>query len=285
MSTAQNSPPLEGEILIDPFEYEMEQRERYRRVMPLMSSPTPMTYGLLVVNVLFFVWSLLVNQELIGQWSASPTASVLLGANWPPAIHGDGQWWRLLSSAFLHGSILHLGFNSYAVYVFAPMIERLLGSYRLLTLSVVTAVVGSFASFLHSDTPSVGFSGAVFGLVGVLFGMTYKYRDQLPDHMAKSIRKGMIQIAAINVFIGFVVPMIDNAAHLGGMAAGVVFAFLSASRLKESAPQVMRARVVGLLALVLVVLSLGSMLMEAGVCGESEQAFYACYYDYLQVEP
>src|SRR5690625_3600657 len=88
------------------------------------------TYLLIGVIVAVYIWCLSIDHSLLGKWDSAPRVSIYMGANWPPPIHAEGQWWRTLSSVFLHGGLLHIGFNAYALYVLGPMVERLSGGAR-----------------------------------------------------------------------------------------------------------------------------------------------------------
>ena len=166
------------------------------------------TYVLIGVNALAFAISWLLGQDSVtGQ----------LGM-YPPAIALDGQWWRLLTSAFLHYGILHLAFNMYVLFALGPSLERALGHGRYLVLYLIAALSGTVASFALSPIAvnSVGASGAIFGLMGALVvaGRRLRY----------DIRQVLVLIA-INVAIGFLPgSSIDWRAHLGGLVGGAVIA-------------------------------------------------------------
>ena len=135
-----------------------------------------------------------------------------------------GEYWRLWSVTLLHGSLLHLFFNMYALYLAGPIVERWYGSVRFVLFYLACAAAGSVGSFVFGgDLPSVGASGAIFGLFGLLLvaGRVHKPVDRGSRMLVSQL--GMLIL--INIGFGFVFPGIDNAAHLGGLAAG---AFLGA---------------------------------------------------------
>lgn len=272
---------IEPELLQDPYHYQREQHARYEQIRYLFSLPTPITYLLIGVIVAVYIWCLSIDHSLLGKWDSAPRDSIYMGANWPPPIHAEGQWWRTLSSVFLHGGLLHIGFNAYALYVLGPMVERLSGGARYFILIVAAGLGGAVASLVWSDAPSVGISGSIFGLVGALLGIIRKFRDELPDQMAISIRRGMIQIALINLGIGLVHPMIDNAAHIGGFVTGFVVASLMQSRLRAPDHNAQRAAIAALLLAGLSAYAMLQMHEQNKTCGRSEQAFMACYADYM----
>jgi len=159
----------------------------------------------------------------------------LIGPNWavfmfglhPPAV-ANGDWWRLITATFLHGSLLHLGFNMLALWILGTQIENYLGSKNFLLLYFVSAIGGSLASFYFSPpaTFSIGASGAIFGLMGAFIVIGKKLRADVSQIMV---------LLLINVVLGFTVSGIDWRAHLGGLVAGVVFTkvLLSATWLRE----------------------------------------------------
>lgn len=271
----------EPEVLHDPNIHLREQQMRYERIRDLFSQPTPVTVALIGLILAIYGWCLFIDYSVMGQWSGTPQISLYLGANWPPLIHGEGQWWRTLSSVFLHGGLLHIGFNAYALYILGPAVERLSGSSRYFILIVAAGLGGAVASLLWSDTPSVGISGSIFGLVGALLGIIRKFRDYLPDQMATGIRRGMIQIALINLGIGLVLPMIDNAAHIGGFVTGFVFASLMQSRLVTGPKEERKARVAAIALAALCVFALSQMYEQSRTCGSSKLEFLECYQEYL----
>jgi membrane associated rhomboid family serine protease len=129
----------------------------------------------------------------------------------------DGEYYRLLTAAFLHGSVIHIALNMYALYLFGPPLEAAFGRARFLALYLVSALGGSAASYAVAayNTPSLGASGAVFGLLGAFFVVNRRLgRDS----------GGLIVLLVINLAYGFLVPNIDWRAHLGGLVTGALCA-------------------------------------------------------------
>jgi len=137
---------------------------------------------------------------------------------------GNGEWWRLLSPVLVHGSLLHLGFNMYFLYLVGPLVEQVYGSARFLLLYVLTAATASLASFLLGPGPSVGASGALFGLCGVLLVGRALHRPVLQGQQ-RAIMSQIGFLVVINLVLGFGLNTfggnIDNFAHLGGLAGGL----------------------------------------------------------------
>jgi len=172
----------------------------------LISKPY-VTYGLIGLTVAIFGVQLLVGIGTVAEDYGM----------WPFGIVLYGQWWRLLTAAFLHGSILHIAFNMYVLFALGPTLERVLGHGRFVVLYVVAALGGSVASYTFSDprTVSVGASGAIFGLMGALLvaGRRLKW----------DVRQVLI-LLAVNVVIGFISPDVDWRAHFGGLVVGALVA-------------------------------------------------------------
>jgi membrane associated rhomboid family serine protease len=131
-----------------------------------------------------------------------------------------GEYWRLWTVTLLHGSLLHLGFNMYALYLAGPIVERWYGSARFLLFYLMCAAGGSVASFVFGgDIPSVGASGAIFGLFGILLAANRLHHPV--DRQSRLLVRQLGMLILINIAFGFAVRGIDNAAHLGGLAAGL----------------------------------------------------------------
>jgi membrane associated rhomboid family serine protease len=131
-----------------------------------------------------------------------------------------GEYWRLLTVTLLHGSLLHLAFNMYALYLAGPIVERWYGSTRFLLIYLACAAAGSVGSFVFGgDAPSVGASGAIFGLFGVLLAASRLHHPV--DRQSRMLVSQLGMLILINIAFGFAVRGIDNAAHLAGLAAGL----------------------------------------------------------------
>ena len=142
----------------------------------------------------------------------------------------QGQIWRLFTPMLLHGSILHIAFNMYALYAIGPGLERYYGRSRYLLLYILAGFAGNVASFMISPQPSLGASTAIFGLLGAEGVFLYQNR-QLFGPSAKRSLANVIMIAAVNLLIGLS-PGIDNWGHVGGLVGGSLFAWLAGPRFK-----------------------------------------------------
>ena len=133
-----------------------------------------------------------------------------------------GQEWRMVTAIFLHGGILHLLFNAYALWIFGPVVERELGRARFLAIFLTTGLFASAASYGFAGTPgqvSVGASGAIFGVVGAFVSYNYRHRELA---VAAARLRGLVPFLLLNLILTFTFPLIDWRAHVGGFVAGLV---------------------------------------------------------------
>lgn len=154
----------------------------------------------------------------------------LLGIDYPAAVGMkinelifQGQIWRLVTPMFLHGSILHLGFNMYALLIFGPGLERHYGHGRFLALLFISGFAGNVISFVFTSAPSLGSSTAIFGLIGAQGVFFYRNRS-IYGRMGQRALINILTIAGINLVIGLS-PGIDNWGHIGGLLGGSLFAW------------------------------------------------------------
>ncbi len=214
-----------------------EQPERSRPVHPFEQPPPPppppapvmpsmrrveipqsvpiLCYVILGTNVVIFILDWLTGGTL-----------TRLGAKDNFAIL-QGQYWRLITPMFLHGGWIHLGFNSYFLYVIGPQVERPFGHLRFAAIYILSGMAGVIASFAFSPFPSIGASGALFGLIGALVPLLYRNRNIL----ANTIRglRSILLVIAVNLIIGLS-PGIDNWAHLGGLLTGLAVSWFTTPR-------------------------------------------------------
>ena len=164
----------------------------------------------------------------MGAMSADLTVLREFGAKHNALIVQQHQYWRLVTCMFLHIGFVHFLFNNYALWIIGREIEQLYGSARFLILYVATGVLASMSSFYFSpNAVSAGASGAIFGLFGVMATFAFKYRKEIPAALSQDIRRRVIPIIAINLLFGFTARgIVDNAAHIGGLIAGVALALV-----------------------------------------------------------
>jgi len=178
------------------------------------------TYMLIGMTVLIYILQLL-SQRFLGQ-----DYPELLGVKAGSLIRA-GQLWRLVTPLFLHASILHIGFNMYALWVFGRGMESRFGRLRFLALYFLAGFAGNVLSFVLTPEPSLGASTAVFGLLAAEGVFLYQNREILHGQARRAITN-LVYIAGINLLIGFSVQGVDNWGHIGGMLGGLLFAWFGA---------------------------------------------------------
>jgi len=180
----------------------------------------PLTLILLGANVAVFVAMLLSGA---GLWHSPNAIQLAWGASFGPATK-DGEWYRLAAAMFIHFGLWHLLMNAWALWDIGRLVERLYGSIRLLLIYFASGIVGNLLSLIaHGDhAVSGGASGAIFGLYGALLSFLWVARRQIyPPHF-KWLFWGAVTFSAVIVGLGFLVPGIDNAAHVGGLISGML---------------------------------------------------------------
>ena len=258
--------------------------ETVRFARAVLSRPATFTFVFLAANVFVFL--------LMHLAGGTEDFDVLraYGAKINSLIDA-GEWWRFVTPVFLHIGWLHLFVNMYSLFMLGPYVERLYGSARFVFFWIVTGVAGVVASYFASsvggqpgflgrflfrggDGPMAGASGALFGLVGVLFVFGIKFRHELPEGFKRAFGFGMLPTILLNLAIGYTIPFIDNAAHLGGFFAGAALAaVVGYKRPGQKASVAFAWHVLQVAALALVVVGFGQAALAAA--RDSKAAFFA----------
>jgi len=215
----------------DPAVEEVEEtrrrlvRELTMRLMLLRRAPVT----LLLMGIMIGVFCL----ALIRGGSDDPEVLAILGAKLNSLVR-RGEWWRLVSSIFVHVGWLHLVVNLYALFVLGRLVENALGRRRFLILFVLAGVGGSLVSFRYGPPASAGASGAIFGLLGAALAWGVKYRRDLPPRLLGHLALALVPWLVIALAYGYseaAAKTVDNSAHLGGLTAGLVLGAVVASPL------------------------------------------------------
>lgn len=191
-----------------------------------LTAATPrliVTPALVVLNVVVFVAMLADGLPASGN-----DIDVLMrwGATYGPLVT-TGEWWRLMTSVFVHGGFLHLFLNMLVLVNIGPITERLYGHAAFLTLYLLSGLAGSLAGVLwHPVVPSVGASGAVFGVMGMILAYALRERQALHRSVLQSFARSIGWLVAVNMVLGLALPMVNVAAHAGGLVAGFAFGLL-----------------------------------------------------------
>lgn len=183
----------------------------------------PVTPFIIGLNAVMFLIAVALGGGIM---VPNPEVLIRLGSDYTPLTAG-GEWWRLLTSTFLHFGLAHLAFNMWALWVNGTLAERLYGSSRYLLIYLVAGVAGSVASFLwHPFVNGAGASGAIFGVIGAVFAYFLRTDTGVPKSVLMTQRKAAALFIVVSILNGARFRGIDNAAHLGGLAAGFVVGWL-----------------------------------------------------------
>lgn len=183
-----------------------------------MKEKFPFSYVLISLSIIFF------GLQNITDWLFGYDLLLLYGAKINQFIL-QGEIWRLLTPVFLHGSIIHLSFNMYALYSIGPSLERKYGRTSFILLYAISAIFGNIFSFLCSSYISLGASTAIFGLIAAQGVYIYKNRYLL-GNAAKPLLTNVLFMIAVNLFLGLS-SGIDNWGHLGGLVGGLLYAWFA----------------------------------------------------------
>ena len=208
--------------------------EKLRNLPGAQHPLTSVTNLIVAINVVvFFVMAGFLGAGWLDVTDLTPY--IRYGAN-NGAATTDGEWWRLLTSMFMHYGIIHLLLNMWALFQVGHLVERLQGRSLYAVTYLASGIGGGFLSLAwHGDKMwSAGASGAVFGVYGALLGHMLKEKQALPRAVFQPLMKSTLTFAGYNLFYGMVHPGIDNAAHVGGFVAGTALGWLTAMPLDPS---------------------------------------------------
>ena len=131
----------------------------------------------------------------------------------------EGEWWRIITSMFLHGGFMHVLLNMFSLFLFGPELEKIAGKTRFLAIYLLSGIGGGLATLLtqHAMYATVGASGAIFGIFGAYAAILYRYRHSMPQ-----LRQVILPIIIISVILTFLQPDVNEAGHIGGLATGFI---------------------------------------------------------------
>ncbi|HWK22615.1 MAG TPA: rhomboid family intramembrane serine protease [Ureibacillus sp.] len=130
---------------------------------------------------------------------------------------GEGQWWRVITSLFLHAGFMHVLFNMFSLFLFGPELEKIAGKARFVTIYALAGIFGNVATFVTQDGmyASVGASGSIYGILGAFAALVYYTRRTMPQ-----LKQVIMPLIIISVIITFISPNINVAGHIGGLITG-----------------------------------------------------------------
>ena len=204
------------------------------------SPATPITNTLIALNVgIFFAMVLFAGA---GIWHSPNDVQLRWGANFGPATQ-DGEWWRLGTAMFLHFGVVHLLLNSLSLWEAGQLVERMYGRWRFIGIYLIAGLCGNLLSLVVQGNQAVsgGASGAIFGVYGAALLFLWRERAAISAREFRWLFGGGCVFAVITIVLGFVIPGIDNAAHIGGLIAGVLVSIvLSQSMTARAMPAAYR---------------------------------------------
>jgi rhomboid protease GluP len=207
------------------------------RMMGIIPTPTSATSMLAAAIVLMFVVEWFMTQKAGGAGQSGGLfggirgmVMLRLGAKFGPFIYA-GQWWRLVTAMFLHAGLLHIGLNLWVLFDLGPEVEGLFGISKYAVLYLVTGIFGYIVSLWWSPMVlSIGASGAIMGLIGILIGVSFHH-----GHLGREYRSMLWRWVIYIVIFGLFFP-VDNAAHFGGLAAGIILGYIIPEGVPETRP-------------------------------------------------
>lgn len=230
-SAAQIAALLPSQQTVD-FARALQEKTAFDEAIKSLGTRVRVTPVIGAVNILAFVAT-----AGMGAGWLQPHPGVLIqwGSNFGPRTL-DGEWWRLLTSMFLHFGLVHLALNMWVLSTMGPLIEKLFGSAHYALLYLVAGLAGSIASVTWNPAVnSVGASGAIFGLLGGLLAFMINPRTRVPPSVVKSQRNSALVFIFYNLLNGLGHAGIDNACHIGGLTVGFLMGLLLARPLDVEA--------------------------------------------------
>jgi rhomboid protease GluP len=233
-------------------------------ISELFGGHAPVTTILLIVNVIMFAVEFMAlaahgqGGGLTILWGMGGESAYRLGASFPFAIFEMHEWYRLVTATYLHGGLIHIGFNMMVLMDIGPVVEELYGSARFFFLYTLTGAGGFFFSAYFGHRFSLGASAPILGLIGLMIAVTTR-RDG--THMQQLRSRLISWVVSIFVF-GFLMSGIDNWAHGGGLVAGFILGRIVADHAPANASEQRTAQLLGWITAVLVVSSFVLMVLH-----------------------
>jgi membrane associated rhomboid family serine protease len=204
----------------------------------------PATLGLVVLNVLVYLITVYQGAGISEPGGKLFDDGALVGA----LIYQDGDWYRIVTAMFLHGSLLHLAFNMLALFWLGTIVEQAIGTWRYLLVYFVSGIAGSAGALLFSSplAITVGASGAIFGIMGALLVLEYRATGTFAGQA--------LGLIAVNLLLTFAIPNISKGGHVGGLVGGILATF-ALLHFQYTRPRSLGPVLVGLIAVISVVVA------------------------------
>lgn len=187
--------------------------ERLRRFY----EKSKVTFIFLAIMVVYFIFM------TVNGGTTDIQTLIKYGAMFPPLVSEYNQYYRFITSIFIHIGIMHIFFNGYALYVFGPQIEMLMGPKKYFLFFILTGIGGNIATYIFNYVSvSAGASGSLFGLFGAFLYLVVRH----PQMVTPAGKRSILQLLGINLLLTFLVPSISITSHLGGLIIGFLLSFV-----------------------------------------------------------
>lgn len=181
------------------------------------------TYSIIIINIIIYIISSIGSMDLMNM---DNRLLLDMGALYTPYIVLDNQWWRLFTSMFLHGGMMHIVMNMFSLYIVGKGVEIYFNKLSYLAIYLSSGLVGGLVSiYIHQESIGIGASGAIFGIFGALAGLFLAKRAYI-NPQSKAFMKSFGMIILLNIIIGLSIPSVDMSAHIGGLIVGIFAGFI-----------------------------------------------------------
>ncbi len=189
----------------------------------------PLTYGIIILNVLFYLLSSLMSGSIVDM---DMRTLVDLGALYGPLTIQQGEWWRLFTAMFLHGGMTHILMNMVSLYLIGRGLDLYFEKKAYVSIYLFSGLLGGLVSlYMHPNSVGIGASGAIFGVFGALAGFFLAHRHKIAPQ-SKAFMKDFAIVLGLNLVLGFSMPSIDVSAHIGGLVVGLLGGYVIAKNPK-----------------------------------------------------
>ncbi|NEZ47203.1 rhomboid family intramembrane serine protease [Clostridium niameyense] len=182
------------------------------------NNSTVITYSIIVANIIMYILTAFLSRNI---FNSDIRVLIVLGAKVNYLI-SKGQYYRFITSMFLHGGLVHIGLNMYSLYCIGPLVESYFGKIKYLIIYFVSGMLASIFSYIFSPAISIGASGAIFGVLGATLIIAYKNKENI----GKGFFKNIVSVIIANLVLGFSISNIDNFAHIGGLIGGIIISYI-----------------------------------------------------------
>jgi len=190
----------------------------------------PVTYTLITINLIVYLITAFYSHSLTNMNNQVLTN---MGALYGPLTVGEGEWWRLFTSMFLHAGTMHILMNMYSLYLVGRGVEIYFNPKSYWSIYLFSGLIGGLISlFVHPNSIGIGASGAIFGIFGALAGYFLINKDKIGEQ-GKAFMTNFGTVLLLNLVIGLTIPNVDMSAHIGGLIAGFLGGYLIAKNPKN----------------------------------------------------